>query len=431
MNVNSLKLKIKAINFTAKSIGILFVFTSLTNFINFVYHIIMGRLLGPSEYGVLASVLSFLFIAGAIAVTIETVSAKYASTYLAGHNTVMIKSFFYSITKRILLFTVVIFAIILLFLDRFTAFLKIDSVFPLIFLGIMIIENSLIAIGRGTVQGMKKFKSLGINLLLEAAIKLCLGIILVYAGLRANGAIFGFTLATLFSYFLIFFPLKSILRGKNSEDIKSSINIKKFYKDIFFILISTILISLFSYTDIILVKHFFSSYETGYYSAAAQIGRIILFFPGAVSLVIFPRFSEKFARKEKNQGTLIKSLAIVFIISAFFLVFYFLWPELIVKVIYGSVYSDAAGLVFRYGIFMTLVSLIYVQVYYFISIEKFWYLIYFFLIIIEQIILIWVFNDSIDSILLILIINSVILFLFNILLIFVNNRRTKKAILGR
>ncbi|MCJ7473109.1 MAG: hypothetical protein MUP02_09970, partial [Actinobacteria bacterium] len=156
MNVNSLKLKIKAINFTAKSIGILFVFTSLTNFINFVYHIIMGRLLGPSEYGVLASVLSFLFIAGAIAVTIETVSAKYASTYLAGHNTVMIKSFFYSITKRILLFTVVIFAIILLFLDRFTAFLKIDSTFPLIFLGIMIIENSLIAIGRGTVQGMKK-----------------------------------------------------------------------------------------------------------------------------------------------------------------------------------------------------------------------------------------------------------------------------------
>ncbi|MCJ7472795.1 MAG: oligosaccharide flippase family protein, partial [Actinobacteria bacterium] len=272
---------------------------------------------------------------------------------------------------------------------------------------------------------------LGINLLLEAAIKLCLGIILVYAGLRANGAIFGFTLATLFSYFLIFFPLKSILRVKNSEDIKSSIDIKKFYKDMFFILISTILISLFSYTDIILVKHFFSSYETGYYSAAAQIGRIILFFPGAVSLVIFPRFSEKFARKEKNQGTLIKSLAIVFIISAFFLVFYFLWPELIVRVIYGSVYSDAAGLVFRYGIFMTLVSLIYVQVYYFISIEKFWYLIYFFLIIIEQIILIWVFNDSIDSILLILIINSVILFLFNILLIFVNNRRTKKAILER
>ena len=418
-------------SFTVKSIGIMFIFSSLTNFINFIYHIIMGRLLGPSEYGVLASVLSFLFIAGAISFTIGTTSTKYASTCLAEHSTAKIKSFFYLITKRILLFTIIILAVILLFLNRFIDFLKIDSVFPLIFLGIMIIENSLIAIGRGTVQGMKKFKSLGINLLLEAILKLGLGFILVYAGLRASGAILGFMLATLFSYFLIFLPLKSVLRVRNSEDIKSSIDIKKFYKDIFFILISTILISLFSYTDIILVKHFFSSYETGYYSAAAQIGRIILFFPGAVSLVIFPRFSEKFAKKEKNYYTLMKSLAMAFVISAFFLIFYFLWPELIVRVIYGSVYSDAAGLVFRYGIFMTLVSLIYLQVYYFISIEKFWFLIYFFLIIIEQIILIWVFSDSINSILLILIINSIILFLFNLLLIFIDNKRTERVLLGK
>ena len=431
MNINSLKLKIKSMNFTVKNIGIMFIFTSLTNLINFVYHIIMGRLLGPSEYGVVASVLSFLFIAGAIAGTIETTSAKYASTYLAEDNIVRIKNYFYSITRRILIFTSIIFVIILIFLNRFTDFLKIDSTFPLIFLGIMIIENSLIAIGRGTVQGMKKFKSLGINLLLEAVIKLGLGVILIYAGLRASGAILGFMLATLLSYFLLYFPLKSVLRLKEREDIKNRIDIKKFYKDIIFILISTILISLFAYTDIILVKHFFSSYETGYYSAAAQIGRIILFFPGAVSLVIFPRFSEKFAKKEKNHGTLIKSLAIVFVISAIFLVFYYLWPELIVRLMYGIEYSDAASLVFRYGIFMTFVSLIYMQIYYFISIEKFWYLIYLFLIIVEQVILIWLFSGSLNSIVLILIINSVILFLLNALLIFIDNKKTERALLEK
>jgi O-antigen/teichoic acid export membrane protein len=431
MNLNSLKLKVKTLNFTAKSIGVMFIFTSLANFINFVYHVIMGRLLGPSEYGVLASVLSFLFIAGAIAVTIETTSAKYASTYLAECNVIKIKSFFYSITKRILFFTIIIFIVILLFLNRFMTFLKIDSAFPLIFLGFMIIENSLIAIGRGTIQGMKKFKSLGINLLLEAIIKLGLGVILVYFGLKASGAILGFMLATLFSYLFIFFPLGSVLKEKEIENTANRIDIKKFYKDIFLILISTVLISVFSYTDIILVKHFFSSYETGYYSAAAQIGRIVLFFPGAVGLVIFPRFSEKFAKKERNQGTLIKSLAIVFIISIFFLIFYFLWPELIVRLIYGSVYLDAAGLIFKYGIFMAFVSLIYIQVYYFISIEKYWYLIYFFLIIIEQIILIWIFNDSMNSILLILMANSAVLFLLNILLIFINNKGLKRTVLEK
>ena len=416
---------LKNINLTTKSIGIMFIATSVVNITNFFYHIIMGRLLGPSEYGVLTSIISFLFISSAIMATVQTTSARYASVHMAQDSIVKIKSFFYSITKRLLVFSVVIFIVIIVLLNKITSFLKIDSIYPIIFLGIMIIEGSLISVGRGTLQGIKKFKSLGINSVLEVLLKLILGIILVYFGFKANGAIFGFMLATLLSYLFIFLPLRNVLIKKIDSGIDSKVDIREFYKSIFFILISTIIFSLISYTDIILVKHFFSSSDTGFYSAAAQIGRIILFFPGAVGVVIFPRLSEKYTKKENINITFFKGSAIIALISVGFLIVYYFFPEFLMNLIYGSKYLDASGLIFRYGIFMTFISLITLQIFYFISIGRYWYLIYSFFILIEQIAVIWLYHNNLGLILLILIINSFVLFLLNLILIIFYSRKTK------
>ena len=416
---------LKNINLTAKNIGIMFIATSAVNLINFFYHIIMGRLLGPSEYGVLTSIISFLFITSAIMGTVQTTSAKYASVYLAEGNIDKVRSFFYQITKRLLIFTVVIFIIIIVFVNKITSFLKIDSIYPIIFLGVMIIEGSLISIGRGTLQGIKKFKSLGIISILEVLLKLILGIILVYFGLKSSGAVLGFMLATLISYLFIFIPLRDILGKKVDRDIDNKVDIREFYKSIFFILISTVLFSLLSFTDIILVKHFFSSSDTGFYSAAAQIGRIILFFPGAVGVVIFPRLSEKYTKKENVNITFFKGSAIIALISVGFLIVYYFFPEFLMNLIYGSKYLAASGLIFRYGIFMTFISLITLQIFYFISIGRYWYLIYSFFILIEQISLIWLYHNNLGLILLILIINSFVLFLLNLISIIFYSRKAK------
>jgi len=211
----------------------------------------------------------------------------------------------------------------------------------------MIIEGSLISIGRGTLQGMKKFKSLGINSVLEVLLKLILGIVLVYFGFKANGAIFGFMLATLISYLFIFPLLRDVLVKRVDRDIDNKVDIKEFYKSIFFILISTVIFSLISYTDIILVKHFFSSSDTGFYSAAAQIGRIILFFPGAVGIVIFPRLSEKYTKKENINITFFKGSAIIALISVGFLTVYYFFPGFLMNLIYGSKYLAASSLIFK------------------------------------------------------------------------------------
>ena len=386
----------------------------------------MGRLLGPSEYGVLTAIISLLFISAAIAGTIQTTVTKYSSIYFSSENIGKIKILFYSITKRILFITFFILIIILIFRQNIASFLNLDSVLPIIFLGIMIVIHGLTAIGRGVLQGAKQFKDLGINIVLEVLFKLGIGVVLIIVGLKASGAVFGFLLATLFSYILIFLPIRKILRKEQTDNNK--IEIKKFYKEISFIMVSTILISLFSYLDINLVKHFFSSYETGQYSAVVQIGRIILFISGAISIVVFPRMSEKFIRNENTKSTILKSFGIVFLISIILLIIYYFFPEFIIKMMYGDEYTPVAYLIFRYGIFMLLISLINLQIYYFISVGKFWYLIFLFFSVIGQLTIINFFHNSLEIVIWILVINATIVFLFNNLLIFAFNKRKKNVL---
>ena len=428
MNINNTRIQIKNyfsknLNFTAKNIGIMFIATSVVNLINFLYNIVMGRMLGPSEYGVLVSITSLLYISGTIGATVQTTLTKNSSSYLANGDLNKVRILFYLITKRLFIITVIIFIIILIFINQITAFLKLNSIYPLIFLGIMIVGGSLIAIGKGVLQGIQNFKSLGIISILEVLLKLGLGVILVYIGFKSGGAIFGLMLATLFSYFFILIPLRKILWKKDNKAIDDKINLKKFYKNISLILISTILISILSYIDIVLVKHFFTSYETGQYSAAAQIGRIILFFPGAISIVIFPRLSEKFTKKESVRNTVIKSFAIILAVSVVFLIFYYFFPKLVIGIIYGKQYLLASTLVFKYGIFMTLISMINLQIFYFIAIDKFWYLISLLLVVVLQVSLIWIYHINLDIVIWILVFVSFIFFLVNSILMFLNIKK--------
>jgi len=290
-----------------------------------------------------------------------------------------------------------------------------ESSAPFIILGVVIILGSLNSITTGIIQGMGKFKILGLNSVLGTGLKLFLGILFVYLDMKSFGAVIGIMLSILIAYLILIISLKDILKLKISIDKKTSIDLKSFYKNTAMILISTVLLTIITYFDIVLVKHFFSAENTGYFSAASQIGRIILFFPGAIGIVIFTRFSEKFEKKEKLRSTFLKSFLILLITSAFFLLFYYLFPELIIKILYGASFIDVTSkLILLYGLLMMIVGFINLQILYFISIKKFWYLISFFIFIGIEIILIFNYHSSLKMVLWIEIITSIVVFLINI-----------------
>ena len=410
-------------NQTAKDIVLMFIVTSGVNIINFIYHIVMGRVLGPSEYSVLALIISIFIISVTVISTFQMAAAKYSSIYFTENNDSKIRYLFLEITKGVLIATGVIFILILIFIKRIQFFLKIESITQIILLAFMIIIGAQLYIGRGILQGVKKFGHLGFNQILENGLKLLIGILFVYLGFKSIGAITGFLIALIVSFLFIFWPIRNILRKNkmlNQNDVydENKIGIKAFYRNILLMLAITVTFAIISYSDIILVKHFFPSTDAGYYSATIQIGKIILFFPMAVGLVVLPRLSEKIVKKEKLLGIMLKGLLLITLLSSIILVLYYFFPQTIVKLIFGIQYLPAAELIFRYGLFMTLVSLINLEIYYFIATNRFIYLIILIIILIEQLSIIFIFHNSLIIIIWILILNALVMFFVGLSLIF-------------
>jgi len=420
------KFFLKYFNLTAKNIGIIFIASILANLINFFYQIIMGRLLGPAEYGVLTTLISLLYISGAITGTFQTSTTRYISTYYAQDNKYIIKKFFIMMTIRFFILSFLIFILIILILQPVMSFLQMDSKLPFIILGIIIIVGSTSSVLTGVIQGTERFKILGLGSVLGTVLKLLLGVLLVYLGFKSLGAVVGIILSMFISYLIILLFIKDILGIKIPENVGSSIDLKDFYKSMVMILFSTVLFTLISYIDIVLVKHFFSSENTGYFSAASQIGRIILFFPSAIGIVIFPALSKKFEKKEYLRNTLLKSFLVLSVTSIFFLLLYYFFPELITKIIFGKAFvEEASKLVFLYGLFMSVIGFINLQVFYFISIKKFWYLIYLFIFIIIEVILIFNFHKTLQMVLWIEIIISIFVFVINVIMMFILSKTLK------
>jgi hypothetical protein len=110
------------------------------------------------------------------------------------------------------------------------------------------------------------------------------------------------------------------------------------------------------------------------------MGKIIFFGTIAISKVMLPISSEKFENGGKTRKILIKSLLSVGVLSLVGLVFYGLFPELIVGLLFGEEYSIVSSFVLFIGIAFTFFALANVVLLYGVSVDKkikFWQLVVF------------------------------------------------------
>ena len=109
--------------------------------------------------------------------------------------------------------------------------------------------------------------------------------------------------------------------------------------------------------DVILVKKFFDSDQSGLYAAVSLLGKIILYISGPISLVAFSFFTGH-ESKSKSKKILIVT-AITFICFGLLSVMgYYYFSESVVTYIFGTKYLEIAPIIFLAAIFGALHSLV-------------------------------------------------------------------------
>ena len=86
---------------------------------------------------------------------------------------------------------------------------------------------------------------------------------------------------------------------------ENATTIKNIYKYFLFTLISMICLTVFNNIDVLLVRNYFTEEIVGQYSSAALFGKIILYIPQALTIMMVPIVAE---HKGNERKTLFKTM---------------------------------------------------------------------------------------------------------------------------
>ena len=351
MKIKSLMQKITS-HSLAKDSMIMFAGSMVANLTSYMYHLLMGRWLGPSGYGELSSLLSIFYIFTVPLNVGALVLVKFISGFKANGEVGQTKSLFLRVTKASILVSVALLPIVIVASPFITKYLHIQS--PLLFLLVYVIFvfSLLTVIMSSVLQGYQKF--LWVSVLGAGAILIKLLISIPAVQFNVTGVLIATLISGVLMYGLNFLPLRFLFTTKE-------VPMKLTKREAFTFAVPTLFVtlgmtSIYS-TDMILVRHYFAGFDAGVYASLTVLGKIIFYASSILATVFYPVLSERTAKGEKTDALIGVGLLSVMAISLGITATYFLFPNVIIRMLFGSSYVAGSTFLGLFGIFLVLYSI--------------------------------------------------------------------------
>lgn len=365
--------------------------SNATNFLNYLYHLLMGRVLGPASYGDLAVLLSLMALVGMIPLSLGLVVTKFISSAKSEEEKRNLSS---SLNKKVFVFAVAIFLLVAVSSPILSAFLNIKEAFMVVIIASVFLFLLPSTFNRAILQGLLRFKELVISIVLENSSKVILSVILVLLGFKVFGSLVGLLIAVIFGWVLSRYYVKDYLSSK----IIRKINFKPVLLYSFPIAIQSLTITSLYSMDVVLVKHFFSTFDAGIYASLSTLGRIIFFGTSPIINVMFPLVAKRKSEGGNYKKIFSLSLLLTLLVALGIVFIYWIFPELSIKLLYGSLFLQAAPYLVYFGIFITLLVLANLFISYYLSLDKVKIVILPILASVGQVIGIYVYHQSLQEI---------------------------------
>jgi O-antigen/teichoic acid export membrane protein len=120
-------------------------------------------------------------------------------------------------------------------------------------------------------------------------------------------------------------------------------------------------------SDVVLVKHFFEPHLAGIYASLSTMGKIIFYGAAPISAVMFPLVSKVQARGGNYRKVFFLSMLLTSAMVFFLIFVYWLFPELVLQILYGDKFLEGAPYLVWFGIFIGLFALVSLLLNYFLS----------------------------------------------------------------
>ena len=330
----------------------------IVNVGNYLYNLIIGRMLGPVGFADASLLVTMLLVLSFLAMTFQLTAAKFS----AEMDKVERQSMVSSMGRYALGIGLVISFSVIFYSRSLQQFFQSESTWMYIIFALSIPLYFLMSIGRGYVQGVRSFRRLSMSYQLEMLVRLC-GTVALLRLLNVEPGI-SISLGILASVALGNIPIRNRALKPLTGSNRLTKTIWVFAMYTLFYELSQVLIN---NTDILLVKHYFSAHEAGLYAALAMIGRVVFFIAWMFAMVLLPHVIAAEKAGKDSRVLLWRYVAYIAILGAIITGTSYLIPNLIVQILFGSAYIGIAPLLWLYALATSLFAVANMFAYYFLS----------------------------------------------------------------
>ena len=399
----------------AGSFGIMVAAVTIAGALNYVYSLIMTRMLHETgAFSGFNSLNAIYLIVVLGAGSFQAVVTKYVAEFEAMGEREKVHVLIRSFSRWMMLASAVAIIISIPISWPLAHVLKLDSPVFIIILGSSVALALYITLPYGLLQGQQRFIGLGVASVSTAALRIVIGVVLVGIGLQVYGALGAATIAGILVVVTVVYMNRDIFRGpiEKLEDFHPA-------HTLWFLLpvaAVVFLVILMTQIDIVLVRALFKPRQADVYSYAALAGKAVMFFPDAILVVMFPRVSALNARGEPTKRVLALSILAVSVMVGAVAGFYILFPSFTGYVFAGTKGRASAGIIGLFGIVMAVFAVVKTLATYHLALEKKWFVILFAVAAVLEVTGIFLYHNTLKQVLYVMLTIGLSLLVVNLVL---------------
>ena len=280
-----------------------FVSFNLTNALNYLYLAAMGLVLTTQEYGLFVALFGVVYLVSALGNTIQVSTATHVARVLAVRGNIGVRDYLVS-GGPALAVAVLMIAALLAATPILSAWFESPSG-PVLWASLAAALSVLVPFAYGALQGLQRFTALGLSQLVMAASRVLSGFVLVAAGLGTSGALAAVALGYVPSALLAL----AFLRRDDTAPSAAIVSGPSL-KFLIATLVASVVIAAPTSLDVALIRHFLPEVEAGAFAGMAVMGRVVLFVPLSISIVILPKAAADAAKGARSPGVLRNAIAL-------------------------------------------------------------------------------------------------------------------------
>ncbi|MEU0269134.1 lipopolysaccharide biosynthesis protein [Nocardioides sp. NPDC006303] len=332
-----------------RSSGFLAVCIMVTNVATYGFQIIAARILGPSQYGGVASMMSLLMVVGVVQLGMQATASRRV-TETPGQERAIERTVLRATYRAAIVLGVVMLAASPLV----WRVLRLDSIYPALLVAVCAVPLTIMGGQAGVLQGERRWLGL-------AMVYLALGIPRVVVTTAAmwirpteGAAMAGVALAQFAPAVVGWWVLRRRTPPAGAIGPVKPVVIEMLHG-------SFALLGFFalSNVDILIARNVLSDHDSGLYAGGLILTKAVLFLPQFVVIIAFPSMSAEASRR----SALIKSLALVGGLGACAIAGSWLLSWLALIFIGGPDYAEIEGLLWVFAILGMVLSVLQLLVY--------------------------------------------------------------------